>query len=196
MAEGDAVTGIVLRLQAALRVAGIPSAFGGDVALACHGVQRTTIQGVDLHVFQSADQPIAAVSALAQVDPAFALGAVLRDIHRVGQARVRCHGTDVDLFFAALSFFESAAARTRSKPFGGSMVEVLSVEDLVVCKALFNRRSDWTDIEQVLYASWPRFRHAYAREWLCEMAGAADQRVRQLDLLVTQVEQWERSLRR
>ncbi len=192
---GRVKAGLVSRLADALDKHGVRYAFGGGVA-AGYYLGAPEADGIDLMVFEPASAPGRALGALAEAEAAFGATRVREAVESRGQARVEIAGEPVDVFFEDLPFLASAAGRVRRAVVAGREVRILSAEDLVVCKALFNRREDWQAIEQLLYARWPRFQHAYARDWLIEMMGTGDPRVRELDLLVTQVEQWERSRRR
>ncbi len=191
----DPLAARVIALGEALESAGIPFAFGDAVALACYTGSAPAGE-IDLLIFVPASAPEGALEALGRLHPPFAAAAVAGDTRDSGQARVRWDAVRVNLFFQDLPFLESAARRTKRVPFAGTHIEVLSAEDLVVCKAMFNRRKDWDEIEQLLYHRGYGFNYAYARSWLFEMVGTNDLRVRELDLLATQVEHWMRSRRR
>lgn len=57
----------------------------------------------------------------------------------------------VDLFFAYSRFHEVVESRIREAEFEGSTIWVLSAEDIVVFKVIFNRPHDWRDIERVCH---------------------------------------------
>ena len=59
----------------------------------------------------------------------------------------------------------------------GVQLEILSAEDLVVFKVLFDRPKDWTDLDEVLYAQGPAFDAAYALDWLRRILEAEDSRL-------------------
>lgn len=90
------------------------------------------------------------------------------------QVRLDFAGISLDLFFGGLPFHESCQRRSRTVPFDGTMMRILSAEDLAVFKALFNRPKDWEDIVQILEAQGPKFDGSYALGWLDEMVGPAD----------------------
>lgn len=51
------------------------------------------------------------------------------------------------LVFAVLC---DAYERVQRQPFGDTTIPVLSIEDLLICKALLDRAKDWVDIEAVV----------------------------------------------
>src|SRR5258708_35589614 len=91
---------------------------------------------------------------------------VEHDLGQQGQARSLWRSTYIDLFFANTEFHESMARRIERQPFGDSEVPVLSIEDLVVCKVLFDRPKDWLDVEAVAETSRGDLDAGYMRSWL------------------------------
>ena len=64
-------------------------------------------------------------------------------------------------------------------------VPILSATDLLVFKALFDRRKDWADIEELLRFGKPDVEEA--RRWLVSIVGANDRRLATLDGIVAEV---------
>ncbi len=54
----------------------------------------------------------------------------------------------------------------------------------MVCKAVFDRRKDWLDIEQVLVCV-PAFAAEEVRRWLPAIVGPADPRVHRFEALAS-----------
>lgn len=195
MVSLDQSAATITELTRALEAADIPFALGDPVAMFPFAGSRVS-SNLDVYVFEPSDEPLAALQALGAFDERFMALEARRSVRETGQARAERDGLSVDVFFQDIPFLETAEARTRDVHFRGMKLRVLASEDLTIAKALFNRRKDWKDIEQLLYVQGRAFDHAYARNWLIEMVGNADQRVLELDLLVTQVEQWELSRHR
>jgi len=84
------------------------------------------------------------------------------------QTRLGWGPTYVDLFFVDTEFHESMATRVRSVDFGGT------AEDLVVCKALFNRPHDWVDILRIVEIQGQRLDTSYSEHWLRFFVGDSD----------------------
>jgi len=168
---------------------GIPYAIGGAVALLYWGEPRGTVD-IDVNVFL----PSADARRIAEVLVAGGLRfdevRVVADVAATGQVRVDFAGTPLDLFFLDVPFHDSCNTRKVRVPFGDGEMNVLSAEDLVVCKAMFNRPKDWADIEQVLYTVGERFEVQYARRWLIEMLGAEDERTVHLERLAAEARSW------
>ena len=152
----------------------IPHAFGGALALAYYAEPRATID-IDLNVFVPPDQ-FPAVAA-----PLVALGAeaddpsVAKQIQRAGQARVMWDNTPIDLFFAYDVFHDAAAAARRVVPFADHEIPILSVEHLIVCKAVFDRPKDWVDIDAIVAADTP-VDVAEVLRWVGRITGDEDPR--------------------
>ena len=171
----------LLLLEEELHRAGIPHAFGGAIALAYYATPRATID-LDLNVFTSATDADAVLGVLARLGAAPLDEGEQTRLERDGQARARWGATPVDLFFSYDAFHDSCAERRRTVPFGErDRIHVLSAEDLVVFKAIFDRAKDWRDIEELLFAMGDAFDAAYARSWLDRIVGRDDERYRRLE---------------
>jgi hypothetical protein len=165
--------------------AATPYAFGGALALAYYGEPRVTVD-VDVNLFV----PPSDVDAIARLlEPlGIEVNATMREaVRRDGQARFRWGETPVDVFFSYDAFHEQAATRVRRVPFGPVTMRILGPEDLVVCKAVFDRRKDWIDIDQVLALTAGELDIHDIRSWLVAIVGAADERVARFDRAVATV---------
>src|SRR5258706_464718 len=69
-----------------------------------------------------------------------------------GQTRLWWDRNPIDLFFSYDPFHDAARDAARRVPFAESTIPVLSVDHLVVCKAVFDRPKDWVDVEAMLAA--------------------------------------------
>lgn len=65
-------------------------------------------------------------------------------------------------------------------PFGDETISILSPEHLAICKAMFDRRKDWIDIEQMVVATDELDTEAIER-WLRRMVGPDDSRLKRLE---------------
>jgi Nucleotidyl transferase AbiEii toxin, Type IV TA system len=164
----------VLLLAGALESAEIPFAFGGALALAYYAEPRATID-IDVNVFVSPDEFDRVVQACAPLGIR-ARASDRRATQRDGQTRVWWGATPVDLFFAYDEFHFHAATRVRRVPFGDDTITVLAPEDLLVCKAVFDRRKDWLDIEQMLLLTAGTLDLEDVRHWIVAIVGADDPR--------------------
>ena len=71
-------------------------------------------------------------------------------IARDGQARLDWGGSYLDVFFATTGPPLEMAERARAVRFGPVDIPILAPEDLIVCKAVFDRPKDWLDIEEIM----------------------------------------------
>lgn len=176
----------VVAIHHALEQAGLPHAIGGALALAYHGEPRATVD-IDVNVFVP---PTDSVKVGEILNP---LGVDLDGLtvaERDGQVRLWWGRTPVDLFFAYDDVHTEMANHVETVRFADTSIPILSAEDLVFCKAVFDRPKDWIDIDQVLAAAGPRFDIARVRSMVDRVIGADDDRRRHLDRVA------ERHLRR
>ena len=84
----------------------------------------------------------------------------------------------------SIPFQEAASRRTHEVVLLGRHVPILSAEDLVVLKLLFNRHKDVVDVERMLQTSTEGLDTAYIRRWLIECVGADDSRIATFESLL------------
>ena len=168
----------VLLIEAAMKTARIPHAFGGAIALAYYATPRATID-IDVNVFVSADRADDVLSALARLgadQPSKPEGVRLA---RDGQTRIRWEATPIDLFFSYDAFHDACMERRRAYSFGeGETIHVLAAEDLVVFKAIFDRDKDWRDIDELVFAMADDLETGWILDWLERIVGRDDKRYR------------------
>ncbi|MGH9185196.1 MAG: hypothetical protein ACRD0U_05185 [Acidimicrobiales bacterium] len=174
----------VVSVHDALVRAGVAHAFGGALALAYYAVPRATVD-IDVNVFLPPDEAPRVLDVLAAIGVDVA-GAKPERIQRDGQVRLRWGANPVDVFFSSLPLHDAMAAAARLLPFGEDELPFLSAEHLLVCKAVFDRRKDWLDIEQMLFAR-DVLDVAEIRKWLTRIAEDGDQRVRRLEQLIDSI---------
>ena len=75
---------------------------------------------------------------------------IWRVIAADGQARLDWGGSYLDVFFATLDLHYEMAEHARTVRFDALDIPILGPEDLVICKAVFDRPKDWLDIEEML----------------------------------------------
>lgn len=156
----------VVALNNALRASGIPYAFGGAICLNYHRDPRSTLD-IDVNIFLSPADKTAVLEILTGLYGGLPNAEeVDRRIDRDGQARTMWAGTYVDLFFADTDFHQSMAHRVEHQDFDGTDIPVLSIEDLIVCKVLFDRSKDWLDIQAVTERPAEHLDAAYINRWL------------------------------
>jgi len=166
----------VVRLNAALAERGVPYAFGGAIALNYHREPRSTLD-IDLNIFLSPEHEEAVIAALADVYELAEQERVKRELRREGQTRSRWGDTYVDVFLANTEFHAAMAKRVERQPFGEATIPVLSIEDLLICKALFDRSKDWVDIEAVAKTRRDDLDRPYIGGWLDRFLPPEDPRL-------------------
>jgi hypothetical protein len=166
----------VTAIDEALAKAKIPHAFGGALALAYYTVPRATID-VDVNAFVGTNRRYEVLKTLEAIGIAIDLDGAT--VERDGQCRLWWGRNPVDLFFSYDPFHREMRKETRRAPFGGTTIPILAPEHLVVCKAVFNRRKDWLDIEQMLIAA-DELDVEAIEGWLERMVGSDDRRLERL----------------
>jgi hypothetical protein len=174
----------VIVIHEALADAKLPHALGGALALAYYADPRATID-IDINVFVPTERWRDVVDALTALG-ASANGLDISTLERDGQCRLWWGDNAIDLFFAYDPIHAEMRRQARRVPFGGVTLSILSPEHLAVCKAMFDRRKDWLDIEQMLIAT-DDLDVAEIESWLERMVGDGDPRIRQLKGLVSQL---------
>jgi len=167
----------VVAIHEAFADAKIPHALGGALALAYYAEPRATID-IDINLFLPADdwqRVIGELDAIGVDSSDLDRDALLRD----GQCRLWWGDNAVDLFFSYDPVHEAMSKATRRVPFAGVSVPILSPEHLIVCKAMFDRRKDWLDIEQMLLAA-DDLDIDEVERWLARMIGSDDPRALRL----------------
>ena len=170
----------VLRVHAALDERQIPHAFGGAIAVNYHREPRSTLD-IDINIWLG---PEDRADVLATLDDLFEglpdKEDVVRRIARDGQVRTKWGSTHVDLFFANTAFHNSMAERAERQEFEGVPIPVLSIEDLLICKVLFDRPKDWVDVAAVVRARGNELDAGYMQSWLSRFLPSDDERIRHL----------------
>jgi hypothetical protein len=149
---GRCLTERVLALHEALARHGVPHAFTGAIALAYWTRDPRPTSDIDISVFAPATETAAApaLSALpVEVGPT---GASSATIERDGMCRLWWDRTPIDLFFGMSALTLDASRNARVVAFAGTRIPVLGPVELAMHKAMFDRASDWLDIEAMLAA--------------------------------------------
>ena len=177
----------VVSVAEALEADGIPYAIGGALALGYAAEPRATFD-IDVNIFVDVSRIGDVLRCLAErLDFQFDMARARHEAERDFQVRIDWSGTYIDLFFAFSEFHEGVARRAHVYPFPGKDLPVLSPEDLVCFKTMFNRPKDWVDIEKLLYFRDADFDREYVKRALSEALGADDSAVIQLQELMTSV---------
>jgi hypothetical protein len=174
----------ILALERAFSEADIPHAFGGALALAYYATPRGTVD-IDVNIFLGTEEAERVFAALEPLGVDTAGASDRGELHDRGQTRLLWEHTPLDLFFAYDPLHTSCLERSRTVPFGGdATIRILSAEDLVIFKAIFDRPKDWRDTRELLFSLAGEFDSAYTRSWLERILNADDPRWRQFEELL------------
>lgn len=144
---------LALAVHARLDECGIRHAFGGALALAYVADPRGTAD-IDCNVFVPADGIGRVLDCLASLglEPERPLADWLPS----AGLRLRAAGQPfpLDVFVSLDELYDEVAERCERQPLGpdGTLVPVLSAEDLAVFKLSFGRPKDWVDLRQMAAA--------------------------------------------
>lgn len=174
----------IIGLHRTLSDADIPHAFGGAMAADYYRIPRGTAD-IDLGLFVRPHEHERVLDTLGQVFEVPNLPEVKRQIMERDQAVTRWGNTRVDLFFSVGAFHDSIASRVVEKEFAGEKIPVLSAEDIVVLKALFDRTQDWADIEAICELQGDKLERPYITGWLKVAVGADNHRLARIEKLLT-----------
>ena len=158
-----------------LRSTGIEHAVGGALALGFYAEPRGTYD-LDLNIFVAAEKADAALDVLRSGGIEVGEGAAQIVAER-GDLFLAHGGCRLDLFFNSIPLHLRAARRTRIVSLLGKSVPILSPEDLIVLKLLFNRHKDIVDIEHIVAAVGEQLERGYVRDSIIECVGEEDSRL-------------------
>lgn len=176
---------IAVEISRILAGAELHHAVGGALALGFYSNPRGTLD-VDLNVFVDAGRADAALEALVSGGVALERAVAQAAIRERGELRLDHGGCRVGLFFNSIPFQEKASRRTRQVRLLGATVPILSAEDLIVFKFLYNRHKDLTDIRQVFETVGDQLDPDYIREGLIECVGTDDSRLTDFDAILNE----------
>jgi predicted nucleotidyltransferase len=80
----------------------------------------------------------------------------------------------VDMLVAVFPYEELAIERAEKIDIDGIILPICTAEDLIIHKAISNRKQDWIDIEGVLMRQRGKLDHAYIHNWLSQFAEALE----------------------
>jgi hypothetical protein len=170
-------------LSRVLRARGLPHAFGGALALNYYAEPRAT-NDIDLNVFLPVDRMDELLVVLAELDVEMRADQRLV-AERDGQVRLFWGEVPLDLFFAYDPFHAACDTGAREVPWSSEPMRILGPLHLLVCKVVFNRRKDWLDIEQILFAT--SIDLDEARHWIERIVGPDDVRLAHYDEVVAEI---------
>jgi len=169
----------VIAIARAFGRAEIPHSFGGAIALGYYASARPT-RDIDINVYLEVDDAWRALGSLHELGVPEANDDQRAKIQRDGQTRLYWDDIPLDLFFWNLEFHASCRERRRQYALLDHTIDVLSPEDLVVCKVAFARDKDARDITQLLDTMGERLDVPYVLHWVEAIVGAHTASTQQL----------------
>jgi hypothetical protein len=173
----------VVAIDHALAQASLPHAFGGALALAYYAEPRTTVD-VDVNVFVPLERWPEVATALEPLGVDCTTDTAV--LERDGWVRWHWGRSPVDVFFSYDPVHDAMRDDARRYPFGDDRIPVIAPEHLAVCKAVFDRKKDWVDLEAMLAVT-EGLDLAEVRRWLDRLVGADDQRRHHFDQLARDI---------
>lgn len=172
-------------LNQALEGSSIPYAFGGAIALAFHKEPRATFD-IDLNIFLTTQEKYRVIDVISGLFPINNSDELIKEIDIRDQGSTYWDETRVDLFFADTEFHNSMAGRVSKVPYRGEQIPILSAEDLIICKTLFNRGKDWQDIDGVFRQNPSPLDTEYILGWLEKFLGEDDSRIFKMKTVINE----------
>ena len=176
------------QLREAMAVLGRPWMVIGGIAVIAHGVPRATID-VDATILATGTTPDTVMAALAGhgFAPRVADAVAFARQHQVLLVVHTESGVPIDITFAWMPFEEEALGRANQKDFAGSVLPVISVDDLIVYKLVASRPRDIDDVERLLAAYSASVEHDRITRLLADFCTLLEDS--------TRIETWERLVR-
>ena len=160
----------VIAIAQAFGRAEIPHSFGGAIALGYYAYARPT-RDIDINVYLPVHEAERALDSLQALGVPKANDEQRTRIRRDGQTRLYWDENPLDLFFSNLEFHASCCKRRRRYALLDHTIDILSPEDLIVCKVAFARDKDTRDISQMLDSMGERLDVPYVLHWVKTMVG-------------------------
>lgn len=156
---------VILRVDRALTDHGIDHGFGGALALAAAGAVRATAD-VDVNVFLRESDHERLLDALEASGATLDRASSLRRMVEQADLQVKVGEVRLDVFLPFDPFHDAVRGRLRAVPLEGTQVLVISAEDLVVFKVLFDRPKDWVDLATLARVRAGDLDSAYVWSWI------------------------------
>ncbi len=169
----------IIWLVEAFNKANVPYAIGGALALGYYAPEPRATQDIDINIFIPSGDAEKIFKILR--NHISVSSAQLAKLSREDQVRLFWDHVPVDLFFLSVLLHELMGTRVVPVRFASAKMQILSVTDLVICKAIFARSKDWVDIEAVL--SHPDLDKTEVTRWVQEICGERSRQLKKWKLL-------------
>lgn len=173
---------VARRIADSLESAGITYALGGALAYGFWGPPRGTLD-VDLDVFEAIDRLDVVFGALSEAGVRVDEEEARRSVLDRGDFRGSFDGMRVDVFVAFNEYHDAVRDRRVERQVLGRPMWLLSAEDTIIFKVLFDRAKDWVDLERLCALRKGTLDREYVRGWLRRWLDADDERLARLEAL-------------
>ncbi len=178
----------LLQVHDGLESAKLDHGFGGAIALAFHVREPRATIDIDVNVTADPDEPERVFSPL---PPTVRWSANdVRACRQDGQVRLwwreQPFDTPLDIFLPQHPRLHAmVVARAERVELLSRSIPILTATDLMIFKLWYARRKDWADIEAMVRYGKADYREA--AQWIAELLGGDDPRLRQLQEIVDEV---------
>lgn len=170
----------LLAIHDSLNKAGVPHAFGGEIALAYCVEEPRGTRDLDVNIFVDSAK---AGPTLAHLPSGVKVsGDDVVKVERYGQARLDWDGTPIDVFLNNVPLHQAVASSVVWVPLVGREIPVLDCASLAIFKAFFDRTKDWADMEAIAQATPEDIGVAAAT--ITDLVGPDDPAVKRLESLI------------
>lgn len=161
---------------------GICYALGGALAYGFWGPPRGTLD-VDLDIFEGTDRLDAVFAAFVAAGVTVDEAEARRSVEERGDFRGSFGGMRIDVFVAFNEYHAAVRDRRVQRLILGRLTWILSAEDTIIFKVLFDRGKDWIDLERLIALRKTSLDQGYVREWLRQWLDPGDDRLIRLEAL-------------
>jgi hypothetical protein len=171
-------------LAESLESAGLEYAFGGALALAYWAPPRATAD-IDLNLFVDVQALDSAFAAIETAGFVVKRDEATRWAAERGDFRAFAGPVRLDVFLSFSPFHDEVRERAVRRPSAsGRAIRVLSAEDLMLFKLLFDRPKDWLDMEKIVQQQGASLDSGYLARWSRELMPEGDGRAARLQALL------------
>lgn len=171
---------ITLETHKALLGAKIPHAIGGALALGYYAEPRSTID-LDINIFLTEEDLKRVFEVLEKTGCQIDRKEALRSASERGDFRAYRDEHRIDIFISFHPYHGQVKKRVRKVPFKDAEIPILSPEDIIIFKVLFDRPKDRLDLENLAAAQVGLLDINYLRHWARELLPPEDSRLHRLE---------------
>ena len=175
MASIGDIPSLVVTLSADLKKRGISHAITGAAAMAVHGYVRAT-RDIEILVMTPGMRLPEVFESIRNQGFDGDDQALIQSIRDRYMAVLESEALDVEVLVPAIPYHRQVLDRASEVEIRGTMVPVVTVEDLIVLKLLWSRTKDIADVEALVSVAWDVIDASYVEESLLDIVPADDER--------------------